>query len=37
VVACSIQIYCDFSGNTDMAIGVAMIVGFDLPQNFNMP
>jgi alginate O-acetyltransferase complex protein AlgI len=37
VVAYSIQIYCDFSGYTDMAIGVARIVGFDLPENFNMP
>jgi alginate O-acetyltransferase complex protein AlgI len=37
VVAYSIQIYCDFSGYTDMAIGVAMTVGFDLPENFNMP
>ena len=37
VVAYSLQIYCDFSGYSDIAIGVARIVGFDLPENFNMP
>ena len=37
VVAYSLQIYCDFSGYSDMAIGVARIIGFDLPENFNMP
>lgn len=37
VVAYSIQIYCDFSGYSDMAIGVSQIIGFDLPENFNMP
>lgn len=37
VVAYSIQIYCDFSGYSDMAIGVSRIIGFDLPENFNMP
>ena len=37
VVAYSLQIYCDFSGYTDIAIGVAKIIGFDLPENFNMP
>ena len=31
------QIYCDFSGYTDMAIGCAKILGFDLMQNFNLP
>ena len=31
------QIYCDFSGYTDMAIGVALLLGFQLPQNFNRP
>lgn len=32
-----IQIYCDFSGYTDIAIGVALILGFRLPVNFNSP
>ena len=31
------QIYCDFSGYTDMAIGSAHAFGFKLPVNFNMP
>lgn len=31
------QIYCDFSGYTDMAIGSARILGFKLMQNFNLP
>lgn len=33
----AIQIYCDFSGYSDMAIGAAKILGFDLMQNFNLP
>lgn len=37
VIGYAIQIYCDFSGYSDMAVGVARIVGFDLPMNFNMP
>lgn len=31
------QIYCDFSGYSDIAIGVAAMFGFVLPQNFNRP
>ena len=31
------QIYCDFSGYSDIAIGSARIFGFDLMQNFNLP
>jgi alginate O-acetyltransferase complex protein AlgI len=31
------QIYCDFSGYTDMAIGLALLMGFVFPQNFNSP
>ena len=31
------QIYCDFSGYTDMAIGLALMLGFVFPQNFNSP
>ncbi len=33
----SLQVYADFSGYTDIAIGVAMIMGFYLPRNFNSP
>ncbi|MCU0462050.1 MAG: MBOAT family protein [Bacteroidales bacterium] len=32
-----LQIYCDFSGYTDIAIGIALILGFRLPVNFNSP
>jgi alginate O-acetyltransferase complex protein AlgI len=31
------QIYCDFSGYTDIAIGVALLMGFVFPQNFHAP
>jgi alginate O-acetyltransferase complex protein AlgI len=31
------QIYCDFSGYTDMAIGLALLMGFIFPQNFRSP
>jgi alginate O-acetyltransferase complex protein AlgI len=31
------QIYCDFSGYTDMAIGLALLLGIVFPQNFNRP
>lgn len=31
------QIYCDFSGYADIAIGSARMLGFDLMQNFNLP
>jgi alginate O-acetyltransferase complex protein AlgI len=33
----SIQIYCDFSGYSDIAIGAAKIMGFDLMKNFDKP
>jgi alginate O-acetyltransferase complex protein AlgI len=36
-LAYSVQIYCDFSGYSDMAIGLAHSLGFKLPTNFNMP
>jgi len=36
-VGYSLQIYCDFSGYSDMAIGTAKMIGYDLPENFNMP
>ena len=37
VISYSLQIYFDFSGYSDMAIGVAKIVGFDFKPNFNLP
>jgi D-alanyl-lipoteichoic acid acyltransferase DltB (MBOAT superfamily) len=33
----AIQIYCDFSGYSDMAIGLALLLGFTLPDNFHTP
>ena len=33
----SLQVYADFSGYTDIAIGIAMLMGFYLPQNFDSP
>lgn len=33
----AVQIYCDFSGYTDIAIGCSRIMGIRLMQNFNMP
>jgi alginate O-acetyltransferase complex protein AlgI len=35
--AYALQIYCDFSGYTDMAIGTAHMLGYKLAQNFNIP
>jgi alginate O-acetyltransferase complex protein AlgI len=37
VYAYAIQIYADFSGYTDIAIGCALLLGFRFPQNFNAP
>ncbi len=37
IVSYSIQIYFDFSGYCDMAIGLGKMMNFDLPQNFNSP
>ena len=37
VLAYAIQIYCDFSGYTDMAIGCAHLLGYRLAKNFNLP
>lgn len=36
-VACTLQIYFDFSGYSDMAIGLGGIFGFAFPENFNYP
>ena len=35
--AYSLQIYLDFSGYTDIVIGIAQVLGFNLPENFNAP
>lgn len=37
VITYSLQIYFDFSGYSDMAIGSARMLGFHLPKNFNFP
>ena len=37
VYAYTIQIYCDFSGYTDLALGVGRLMGFRLPPNFDSP
>lgn len=37
VYAFAVQIYCDFSGYTDMARGLARMMGLELPVNFNHP
>lgn len=37
MIAWAAQIYCDFSGYSDMAVGCAKWFGFDLPRNFNFP
>ena len=36
-VAYALQIYCDFSGYSDMALGTAHLLGYQLTNNFNMP
>lgn len=33
----TLQLYCDFSGYSDMAIGLALLLGFHFPKNFNAP
>ncbi len=37
VLCYSFQIYFDFSGYSDMAIGLGRMMGFEFPENFNMP
>jgi alginate O-acetyltransferase complex protein AlgI len=37
VYAFAFQIYFDFSGYTDIAIGLALLLGFEFPKNFNYP
>lgn len=36
-VAYAVQIYADFSGYTDMAIGIALLMGIRFPDNFDQP
>ena len=33
----ALEIYCDFSAYTDIAIGIANLLGYEFPQNFNYP
>ncbi|MGI5074340.1 MBOAT family protein [Treponema vincentii] len=37
LVSYTFVIYCDFSGYSDMAIGIGLLLGFETPQNFNRP
>lgn len=37
LISYSLQIYFDFSGYSDLAVGTGKMLGFDLPRNFNMP
>lgn len=37
IIAYTLQIYFDFSGYSDMAIGLARMMGFKIPENFNYP
>ena len=37
ILGYTIQIYCDFSGYSDMAIGIALILGYRFKENFNAP
>lgn len=37
LIGYSMQVYADFSGYTDIAIGTALLMGFELPKNFNSP
>ncbi len=36
-MACALQIYFEFSGYADMAIGLSRMIGFELPKNFDSP
>jgi alginate O-acetyltransferase complex protein AlgI len=37
IIAYTLQVYFDFSGYSDMAIGLGRMFGFQLPENFNLP
>lgn len=36
-IAYSLQLYFDFSGYSDMAVGIGKLIGFDIPENFDRP
>ena len=37
LISYSLQVYVDFSGYTDIAIGLSLLMGFQLAKNFNSP
>lgn len=37
IIAFTLQIYFDFSGYSDMAVGLGRMLGFEFPENFNLP
>jgi D-alanyl-lipoteichoic acid acyltransferase DltB (MBOAT superfamily) len=37
IIGYSVQIYCDFSAYADIAIGISLLLGFKLPDNFDAP
>jgi alginate O-acetyltransferase complex protein AlgI len=37
IVGYAVQIYCDFSAYADIAIGISLLLGFELPKNFDAP
>ena len=37
LIAFGIRLYCDFSGYSDIAIGIALVMGYKLPDNFDAP
>ena len=37
IIGYSVQIYCDFSAYADIAIGISLLLGFELPDNFDAP
>ena len=37
IIAYAVQIYCDFSAYADIAIGISLLLGFELPANFDAP
>jgi len=37
IIGYAVQIYCDFSAYADIAIGISLLLGFELPDNFEAP
>ena len=37
IIGYAVQIYCDFSAYADIAIGISLLLGFELPDNFDAP